>query len=101
MNRPVTPVATCNVLVKPRARVESIRVDGAGVITAAVHAAPAEGEANRRLVRILAKALGVTQASVSIVRGAASRHKVVAVEGVAVQDIIDRLRAAVDGKESQ
>jgi uncharacterized protein (TIGR00251 family) len=41
--------------------------------------APADGAANDAVVRLLAKALGVSRAEVKIVSGAASRHKRVAI----------------------
>jgi hypothetical protein len=46
-------------------------------------AAPAlDGRANRALCRLLAKRLGVSPSSVTIVRGQRSRDKLVQVEGV-------------------
>ena len=41
--------------------------------------APADGAANEAVVKLLAKALGISRAEVRIVSGAASRHKRVAV----------------------
>jgi len=41
--------------------------------------APADGAANEALVTLLAKALGVTRSELSIISGATSRHKRVAI----------------------
>ncbi|WP_246683836.1 DUF167 family protein [Labrys sp. KNU-23] len=55
--------------------------DGRAVLTAKVRAVPADGEANQALVKLVAKALGVSASRVSIRQGATSRIKMVLVEG--------------------
>ena len=55
--------------------------DGRTVVKARVRAAPSEGEANDALVRLIAKALAVAPRDVSIVGGATSRIKRIAVAG--------------------
>ena len=54
-------------------------VDGRQELEVRLAEAPADGAANDALVKLLAKALGVSRAEVKIVSGAASRHKRVAV----------------------
>lgn len=46
-------------------------------------APPVEGRANKALVKFLARILGVPPSSLTVVRGTASRDKVVFVEGIA------------------
>jgi uncharacterized protein (TIGR00251 family) len=46
-----------------------------------VAAPPVEGEANAELERYLAKLIGVAASNVSVIAGASSRHKTVAIEG--------------------
>jgi len=55
--------------------------DGHCVLRIRVRAVPADGEANAALVRLLAKALRVAPRDVSLVAGAASRIKRVAIAG--------------------
>lgn len=43
---------------------------------------PADGKANRTLIKFLSKTIGVSKASVSIVKGLKSRDKQIAVLGV-------------------
>ena len=49
--------------------------DGRDELEVRVAEAPSDGAANEAVVRLLAKALGVSRAEVRIVSGAASRHK--------------------------
>ena len=53
--------------------------DGRDQLEVRVAEAPADGAANAAVVKLLAKALGVSRAEVRLVSGATSRHKRVAV----------------------
>lgn len=57
-----------------------------------VGAAPEGGKANAALVRLLAKRWGVARSDLRVVRGAASRHKIIEIAGDA-QALLDRLTA--------
>ncbi len=61
-----------------------------GVLVVRVAAPALDGRANRSLCRLLAKRLDVAPSRVTLVRGARSRDKVVAVDGLD-QDTVDRL----------
>ena len=50
-------------------------------------APPVDGKANEALVKFLAETLGVTRSQIEIVAGHASRHKVVRIEGVTVNQL--------------
>ena len=81
-----------HVRLTPRAaadRVDGWRrdVDGRPVLAVRVRAAPIEGEANAALEVLIAKALGVARAQVSVERGAKGRLKAVAIEGVEAADL--------------
>ena len=54
--------------------------DAEGVLRVRVRAAPADGAANKALIRTLAAELGVAPSRLEIVAGTASRSKRVAVE---------------------
>ena len=58
-----------------------VLADGRPVLKARVRAAPSEGEANAALGKLLAKMVGVPQRDVTIVGGATSRIKRVAIAG--------------------
>ena len=53
-----------------------------------VSAAPVDGRANEAVVRMLAQSLGVSNASVKIVGGFASRTKLVEVRGVTKEMVL-------------
>jgi uncharacterized protein YggU (UPF0235/DUF167 family) len=50
-------------------------------------APPVDGAANEELVRFVAERVGVARAAVRVAAGAASRRKVVEVEGVSTEEV--------------
>lgn len=53
--------------------------DGRDELEVRVAEAPADGAANEAVVRLIAKALGISRSEVTIIAGHASRHKRVAI----------------------
>ena len=74
----------------PRGGVD--RVDGVtdGVLRARVAAPAVDGAANQALLRLLAAELGVARGAVRLVAGAAGRQKLVVVEGIDRDRVLDR-----------
>jgi len=69
--------------VTPRSSRDAIEgVDEAGEIRVRVTAAPADGAANKAVIKLLAKSLGVPKRALTLVSGVASRHKRLQIEGV-------------------
>lgn len=62
-----------------------------GVLQVRVAAPPVKGKANKELTAFLSQALGVSQSSLNIVKGHTSRNKVMAINGLRLEDIISRL----------
>lgn len=81
---------TFSVRVTPRASANSAGGERDGALLVRVTAAPAEGEANAAVIRVLAKALDIAPSAVRIERGAASRTKVLSVP-VATEPALARL----------
>jgi uncharacterized protein (TIGR00251 family) len=74
---------TLSVRVSPRSSRDAIEgPDAAGDLRVRVTAAPADGDANRAVVRILAAALDVPPSRVVIVSGVAARRKRIRVLGL-------------------
>ena len=79
----------------PRAsRDEIVGFDGDGAdatLRVRVTAPPVEGRANEALTRLLAKRLGVGRGAVRVVAGQRSRRKMVAVDGLGIDEVRRRL----------
>ena len=67
---------------QPRARRSEVVGERGGAIVIRVTAPPVDGKANAALCALVAERAGVPRSRVQVVRGAASRDKVVRVEGV-------------------
>jgi uncharacterized protein len=78
----VAVAAELNIRLQPRARANEIVGERGETVLARVTAPPVDGRANEALCALIAKRAGVAKGSVSIVRGAAARDKVVRVEGL-------------------
>jgi len=65
------------ITVKPRANREELKEIAAGEYLASVRAPAREGKANEALIELLAGCFSVPKSSVRIVRGRASRRKLV------------------------
>lgn len=88
----MTPVVL-RVRVVPRARTNALASDGAGGLRARLTAPPVEGAANRALVDLVARALGVKRGDVELVKGERGRDKLVAVRGLSGEELARRIAA--------
>jgi uncharacterized protein len=74
------------VRVQPHAKTNEVVVrDGRVVVR--VTAPPAEGRANGAVCALIAKSLGLPKRAVRVQRGAASRDKVVAIDGMDEREV--------------
>ena len=76
---------------QPRASRSEVVGEHDGALRVRLAAPPVEGEANRELVRLLGKLLGVAPSRVAVVSGESGRNKVVQVEGVTTAEVERRL----------
>lgn len=80
----------------PRAsRDELAGFDDTGRLKVRLTAPPVEGAANRALVKLLARRLGVSRSAVSVLRGETSRNKLVEIDGLSD----DAVRNALQDQE--
>lgn len=91
--RPTPEGATLKVRVAPGASREAIVGAHGDALKVAVREPPEKGRANEAVARVLAAAVGLRERDVEVVRGHASRDKVVLFRGLAEDD----LRARVGG----
>ena len=66
-----------DVRVKPNSRMEEVTQEGMSTFTVRTKEPPIEGRANRAVVRLLAKHLGIRESQLRIVKGLKSKTKVI------------------------
>jgi len=84
-------VVALSVKVQPRASSNEICEAVGNELKVRITAPPVDSAANEALVRFLSEKLGCPASSVRLLRGASSRHKTVAIHGLAPTDVIARL----------
>lgn len=82
---------TIDVRVIPRARRSEIAGTRDNAILVRLSAPPVDGAANKALVELLAEALAVPRAAITIISGETSRSKRVAIAGLTDADLVTRL----------
>ncbi|MBX3110469.1 MAG: DUF167 domain-containing protein [Fimbriimonadaceae bacterium] len=92
------PCAELRVRVTTRASRERVEPDGAGGCLVWVSAPPADGEANKAVVELVAKSIGVAKTSVTVRQGAKSRSKVLALATMTPDDVDQWLARLPGGK---
>ncbi len=84
-------MADLDLVVTPRAAAERVGPWQDGILRVRVTRPPADGEANRAVVRLVAGALAVAPGRVELVGGARSRRKRLRVDGLATAELERRL----------
>jgi uncharacterized protein (TIGR00251 family) len=81
-------LVTCHVT--PRARNARIACEG-GKLRVWLHAPPVEGAANEALIELFARALRLPRRAITLQRGATTRRKTLAIEGLSAREFWRRL----------
>jgi hypothetical protein len=79
------------VKVHPRAKKNAITGELGDALKVSLTAPPTEGRANEACIELFAKLLRVPRSSVTIASGQSSRNKVIRVQGVAAEEVRQRL----------
>lgn len=79
------------VKVSPGARRGAVLGEHDGALKVAIAAPPEKGKANRSLIHFLAELLQHSPNQIAILRGRASREKLVAVSGLSPQELQQRI----------
>jgi uncharacterized protein (TIGR00251 family) len=80
---------------QPGARKAGVVGEQAGALKVAVTAPPEDGRANKALVEVLRKALGVKRSQVELLSGATNRDKRFLIRGVTTVELASRVTALV------
>jgi uncharacterized protein (TIGR00251 family) len=88
---PTTGGVLIDVRVIPRAGTSGLAGTRGDALLVRLNAPPVEGAANKALVELLARELGVAKRAVTMVSGERSRQKRVRVEGISVANAEQRL----------
>jgi len=84
--------------VKPRSSRERLGYDGNGELRLELRAPPVEGLANQACIRFFARELNLPQASVTIVSGHKSRHKLIRITGLPAEQALAAIKALGGGE---
>lgn len=79
------------VRVKPRSSKSAVEGLHGDRISVSLHSPPEKGKANKELLRLISKALGVPTSSLEILSGVGSRHKTVLAKGITLHEAAERL----------
>jgi uncharacterized protein YggU (UPF0235/DUF167 family) len=88
--------ARLEVSVVPRASEERVGPWRDGVLRVRVARPPADGEANRAVIRLVARTLDVPPTSIVLLAGERSRRKRLAVTGLDDRSLAERLKRLAD-----
>jgi uncharacterized protein len=83
--------ARLSIRLTPRADREEVTGFEGDTLRVRVTAPPVDGRANEALTRLLASRLGIARGAVRVVAGQASRSKVVAIDGLTVDEVRQRM----------
>ena len=84
------------VRVQPNAKRTEVVRFGDGVLSIKIAAAPVKANANAALLSFLSDILGVSKSRLSIAKGATSRMKVIAVEGMTQEELRKKAEGIVE-----
>ena len=89
---PEGKVGRLEIRVTPRASSNRIvGVDAWGRLKVRVTAPPVEGAANQAVIKLVAKALGISRGKVMLIRGETSRNKTLDIDGMSEHELQRRL----------
>ena len=80
-----------SIKLQPRASKNEIGEALGNELKIKVTAPPVDSAANEALVRLLAEELDCSRASVQLVRGQTSRHKIVVIQALSASEVLERL----------
>jgi uncharacterized protein len=96
VNNPIKPCKdglAVDIRVHPGSSKKGVEFSGEGRIQVYVNAPPQEGRANKEVLNVFAKAVGLKRAAVGLERGEKSRDKTLLISGLDLETLKARLQA--------
>jgi len=84
---------------RPGARTSGIRGVHDGALTVSVTQAAEKGKANKALLRVLGKSLGLRKSQIELISGPTATRKRFLVSGVSKEQLRQRIEAALDSRQ--
>jgi uncharacterized protein len=84
--------AIIEIAVSPKSSRSRIVVGKGEQIKIYLNSPPVEGKANAELIKLLSKKLGIAKSGIVIIRGQNSRKKIISIEGLDKNHIIEKLK---------
>jgi uncharacterized protein len=81
---------------QPGARRNEIRGEQDGSLKVCVTQSPEKGKANKALIEVLGKSLGLKKSQIELISGETSHQKKFLVRGISPQELASRIERAVD-----
>jgi uncharacterized protein len=82
---------TFEIKLKPRAKKDTVKLGGPGVLEVTVTSPPVDNKANEHLIRLLADTLRLPKSSIQIIRGGHSKNKAVAIASLSCDKVVEKL----------
>ena len=86
---------------QPGARRKEVRGVQDGALKICVTQAPEKGKANKAIVEVLAKWLGVKKSQVELIAGETTSHKKFLIHGAQIQDLAKSIDAKLNEREQR
>lgn len=88
----LVPADHLSIRVTPKASRDRVVVEGE-TVRVYVTAPPADGQANKQVLKLLGKALKLAPSRLNILRGETGRDKVIGLDGLSAAEAIERLKS--------
>ena len=82
---------TIEIKVHPGSSRKEVRFQEDERLAVFVHSPPEKGKANKEVIKLLSKALGVSSSRLEIIKGMRSRFKTILIKDISSEEVLERL----------
>jgi len=84
--------AVFDITVNPKSSKSEAVIDSSGNIKVYLNSPPVDGKANKECIEVLSKKLKTSKSSISIEKGEQGRHKRIAVSGMSMDEVMNKIK---------